>query len=54
MLGGGLEALIARPVFYSLVERAVTHRVGGVEMLGVWSAGEFFALGPLPVEDSAP
>ncbi len=45
-LEGGLEALIARSVFYGLVERAVPHRVDGVEMLGLWSAGAFFALGP--------
>jgi hypothetical protein len=54
MLDGGLEALIARPVFYALVERAAERRVGGVDMLGVWSAGEFFALGALPPEESAP
>lgn len=37
----GLEALIARPVFYALVERAVPRG----ETLGVWSDGAFFALG---------
>jgi hypothetical protein len=38
----GLEARLARPVYYSLVERAV---VRGAD-LGVWSGGTFFILGP--------
>lgn len=38
---GGLEALIARPVFYELADLAV-ERDG---MLGVWSGGGFFPLG---------
>ncbi|HKD20877.1 MAG TPA: DUF1285 domain-containing protein, partial [Rhizomicrobium sp.] len=39
----GLEALIARSVFYQLAELAVP----GVDgMLGVWSEGVFFPLGP--------
>jgi uncharacterized protein len=41
---GGLEALIARPVFYELVDLA-TPREG---QLGIWSKGRFFPLGPLP------
>ena len=41
---GGLEALIARPVFYELVALAEP-RTG---QLGVWSKGTFFSLGPLP------
>ncbi len=39
---GGMEALLARPVYYELAERAVQH--DGVD--GVWSAGIFFALEP--------
>lgn len=39
----GLEALIARSVFYQLAELAVP-APGGV--MGVWSEGEFFPLGP--------
>ncbi|WP_439814918.1 DUF1285 domain-containing protein [Zavarzinia sp. CC-PAN008] len=39
-----LEALIARAVFYDLVELA-EERDG---MLGVWSSGEFFTIGPAP------
>jgi hypothetical protein len=37
---GRLDALMTRPVFYELVERAVEHE--GVT--GVWSGGVFFAL----------
>ena len=51
MLGAGLDALIARSVFYGLVERAVPRNIGGVEMLGLWSAGAFFALGPAAGEE---
>jgi hypothetical protein len=39
----GLEALIARSVFYQLAELAVP---GADGMLGVWSEGVFFPLGP--------
>jgi hypothetical protein len=38
---GGLDALIARPVYYRLVDIAVER---GAEM-GVWSGGVFFSLG---------
>lgn len=38
---GGLEALIARPVYYELAERALA---GDDTTPGVWSAGTFFAL----------
>lgn len=51
-LGGGLEALVARNVFYGMVERAVARREGGVETLGLWSGGRFFALGQVPTEDA--
>ena len=45
-----LEALIARAVFYDMVDLAV-ERPGptGIE-LGVWSAGAFFPIGMLPEE----
>ncbi len=45
-----LEALIARAVFYDMVDLAV-ERPGpaGVE-LGVWSAGVFFPIGMMPEE----
>jgi uncharacterized protein len=38
----GLEALIARPVFYELVELALAE---GNEPVGLWSDGVFFAFG---------
>jgi uncharacterized protein len=41
----GLEALIARAVFYDLVELAETAIVDGRATLGVWSDGAYFALG---------
>lgn len=43
-----LEALIARPVYYQLVEMAEERSVDGKVMLGVESAGQFFVLGEMP------
>jgi hypothetical protein len=40
---GGLEALIARPVYYELAELAL---VEGGEPPGLWSGGAFFAMAP--------
>lgn len=48
--GGVLEALVLRPVFYQLVERAVPGEGEHEGKLGVWSRGVFFPLGPLPAE----
>ena len=44
----GLEALINRATFYRLVEFAVERAdpAGGHGVLGVWSKGRFFPLGP--------
>ncbi len=43
---GGLEALIARPVFYQLVELGVEEsQADGTVSYGVWSGGLFFPLG---------
>jgi hypothetical protein len=39
---GGMEALLARPVYYELADRAV--QSDGID--GVWSAGMFFPLEP--------
>jgi uncharacterized protein len=45
-VGKGLEALIARAVFYDLVELAIEERDGtGAVRLGIWSGGVFFPLG---------
>jgi hypothetical protein len=41
----GLEARLARPVFYDLVERGEEERIGDTIQFGVWSRGMFFQLG---------
>lgn len=41
---GGLEARLARPVYYELVELAEERLVEGRARIGVWSEGDFFAL----------
>jgi hypothetical protein len=42
----GLEARIARPIFYDLVELGIEETVGrGETKFGVWSDGTFFELG---------
>ncbi|MGB0682054.1 MAG: DUF1285 domain-containing protein [Magnetovibrionaceae bacterium] len=46
----GLEARIARAVFYDLVAHAVEEQVGDETFLGLWSAGTFFPLGKMPQE----
>jgi hypothetical protein len=47
----GLEARLARPVFYELVELGEEETVDGKTRFGVWSDGAFFELGD-PGEDS--
>ena len=44
MVRNGLEARLARPVFYQLVDLGVA-AVHDRDVLGVWSAGTFFPLG---------
>jgi hypothetical protein len=44
LVRGRLEALIARAVFYQLVEIAVEETLGDETFYGVWSAGCFFPL----------
>lgn len=44
---GRLEAALARPVFYELVEHAVEVQTKAGPQLGVYSHGEFFPLGPV-------
>src|SRR5216683_3928766 len=46
----GLEARLARPVFYELAEWGEEERVAGTSQFGVWSAGRFFRLGELDEE----
>ncbi|MGH7125981.1 MAG: DUF1285 domain-containing protein [Stellaceae bacterium] len=43
----GLEAKLARPVFYQLVDLGREERVGNATRFGVWSKNEFFPLGEL-------
>jgi hypothetical protein len=46
----GLEARLARPVFYELAELGAEERVAGENQFGVWSDGVFCCLGD-PGED---
>jgi len=47
MVRNGLEARLARPVFYELVELGCEERVGDATLFGVWSNRIFFPLGGL-------
>lgn len=47
LVKAGLEALIARSVFYQLVELAEPGEHAGEKVLGVWSRGTYFPLGPV-------
>ena len=42
----GLEARVARAVYYDLVALGETHHIDGEEFFGVWSDGAFFPFGP--------
>lgn len=42
----GLEARIARAVYYDLVALGETYQIDGEEKFGVWSGGVFFPFGP--------
>lgn len=46
-LRDGIEALIARPVYYALVELADEQLIAGRPQPGVWSCGTFFPLVPM-------
>ena len=43
----GLEARIARPVFYELVGVGCEEQVGGGPSFGIWSSAKFFPFGTL-------
>ena len=45
LIRAGLEARLARPVFYELVDLAGEERIAGEAQFGVWSSGMFFRLG---------
>lgn len=42
---GGLDALVARPVYYELANLALDEPAGATDGIGLWSDGAFFALG---------
>jgi uncharacterized protein len=42
---GGLEARLARSVFYDLVDLGTEEEIAGAGQFGVWSDGAFFQLG---------
>jgi hypothetical protein len=46
----GLEARLARPVFYELAELGHEERVGEEEQFGLWSGGTFFRLGEVEAD----
>ena len=46
----GLEARLARPVFYELAELGDEERIGDEEQFGVWSGGMFFRLGEIEAD----
>ena len=50
LVRGGLEARLTRPVFYELVDLGVELTLDGAQIYGVWSAGQFFRIGPVPEE----
>jgi hypothetical protein len=52
LVRGGLEALIARSVYYDLVDLGVEIEGNHDHVYGVWSAGIFFPLGRLDAANS--
>ena len=50
----GLEARLARPVYYELVELAEERLGDGRKRFGVWSEGRFFALDEAEAEAPGP
>ncbi|MCW5771460.1 MAG: DUF1285 domain-containing protein [Rhodospirillaceae bacterium] len=49
----GLEARLARPVFYDLVDHGEEREEDGRLVLGIWSGGAFFRLGALDAANAA-
>jgi len=47
MIRAGMEALIDRKTFYRMIDLGEAHEVEGVDMFGVWSAGQFFPIIPV-------
>ncbi len=53
LVRGRLEALIARSVFYELVELGHEELIDGKTQFGVWSGGCFFTIGDMDAMDVA-
>lgn len=53
MVRGGMEARLARSVYYHLVEEGVWEVHEGEERFGVWSSNRFFPLAPPPETPAA-
>jgi hypothetical protein len=53
LVRGRLEALIARSVFYELVELGHEELIDGKALFGVWSDGRFFTIGDMDAMDVA-
>ena len=49
----GLEARIARAVFYEIVALGQPETIDGRQILGVWSEGTFFPIDEVPALDAA-
>jgi hypothetical protein len=52
LVRNGLEAKLARPVFYQLVDLGIEEEIGGGKLFGVWSGNIFFRLGMLADRDA--
>ena len=46
-LRDGIDARLARSVYYEVVARGVEEKIGEEQFYGIWSAGQFFPLGRL-------
>ncbi|MBI4967190.1 MAG: DUF1285 domain-containing protein [Rhodospirillales bacterium] len=47
----GLEARLARPVYYELVNLGIEETIEGETTFGIWSSGQFFPIGPVTEAD---
>ncbi len=48
----GLDALVLRSAFYQLIEEGVEMDIDGERVLGIWSHGCFFPIGPVDSTDA--
>lgn len=47
----GLDALVARSVYYEMVDQGTVETIGEESHVGLWSKNQFFSLGILPATD---